>query len=77
MPYIVVILLVIFLVQFLVVLAALMFAIFLARPEVPFSEDRSLKSTTTEVQGVGRGIQNPDLNSTIVPLPRHRFSMIR
>jgi hypothetical protein len=31
------VLLIIFLIQFLVVLAALMFAVFLARPEVPFS----------------------------------------
>ena len=34
------VLLVIFLIQFLVVLAALMFAVFLARPEVPFLAGR-------------------------------------
>lgn len=48
MLYVVLILLIIFLIQFLVVLAALMFAIFLTRPEVPLSGDSSLKATTTE-----------------------------
>ena len=42
------VLLIIFLIQFLVVLTALMFAIFLARPEVPLSGDSSLKATTTQ-----------------------------
>ena len=42
------VLLIIFLIQFLVVLAALMFAIFLTRPEVPLSGDSSLKATTTK-----------------------------
>jgi len=42
------VLLIIFLIQFLVVLAALMFAIFLTRPEVPLSGDSLLKATTHE-----------------------------
>jgi hypothetical protein len=42
MLYIVLVLLIIFLIQFLVVLTALMFVVFLARPEVPFSGDSSL-----------------------------------
>jgi hypothetical protein len=42
------VLLIIFLIQFLVVLAALMFAIFLTRPEIPLSGDSSLKATTTQ-----------------------------
>jgi len=46
--YVILILLIIFLVQFLVVLAALLFAIFLTRPEVPLSGDSSLEATTTE-----------------------------
>ncbi len=48
MLYVVLILLIIFLIQFLVVLAALVFAIFLTRPEVPLSGDSSLQPTTTE-----------------------------
>ena len=48
MLYVVLILLIIFLIQFLVVLAALLFAIFLTRPEVPLSGDSSLKAATTE-----------------------------
>ena len=43
-----VVLLVIFLVQFLVALGALTFAVFLARPEVPFSGDGSLETATLE-----------------------------
>jgi hypothetical protein len=70
-------LLIVFLIQFLVVLGALMFVIFLARPEVPFSGDKSLKATPTQVQGVRGGNHNPDRNSTIVPPPRCRFSMIQ
>jgi hypothetical protein len=46
--YVVLVLLIIFLIQFLVVLAALIFAIFLTRPEVPLSGDSSLKATTAE-----------------------------
>jgi hypothetical protein len=46
--YVVLVLLIIFLIQFLVVLTALMLVVFLARPEVPFSGDSSLKATTTE-----------------------------
>ena len=48
MLYVVLVLLIIFLVQFLVVLAALVLAIFLTRPEVPLSGDSSLEATTTE-----------------------------
>ena len=48
MPYVVLILLIVFLIQFLVVLAALLFAIFLTRPEVPLSGGSSLKAATTE-----------------------------
>ena len=48
MLYIVLVLLIIFLIQFLVVLTALMFVVFLARPEVPLSGDSSLKATTKE-----------------------------
>ena len=48
MLYIVLVLLIIFLIQFLVVLTALMFVVFLARPEVPLSGDSSLKATTTK-----------------------------
>jgi hypothetical protein len=40
--------LVIFLIQFLVVLGALMFVLFLARPEVPFLEDGSLEASPRE-----------------------------
>jgi len=46
--YLVLVLLIIFLIQFLVVLAGLVFAIFLTRPEVPLSGDSLLKATTTE-----------------------------
>jgi flagellar basal body-associated protein FliL len=42
------ILLVIFLIQFLVVLGALMFVIFVARPEVPFSGDGEQERTAPE-----------------------------
>ena len=48
MLYVVLILLIIFLIQFLVVLAALIFAIFLTRPEVPLSGNSSLEATPTE-----------------------------
>ena len=40
-----IVLLIIFLIQFLVALGALMFVIFLARPEVPLSGDGALKKT--------------------------------
>ena len=43
-----VVLLIIFLIQFLVTLTALMFAVFLARPEVPFSGDGALEATTND-----------------------------
>ena len=43
-----VVLLIIFLVQFLAALTAMMFVVFLARPEVPLSGDSSLKATTKE-----------------------------
>ena len=42
------ILLVVFLIQFLVVLGALMFAIFMARPEVPLSGDAGLEKNEAQ-----------------------------
>jgi flagellar biosynthesis/type III secretory pathway M-ring protein FliF/YscJ len=53
------ILLVIFLIQFLVVLAALIFALFMARPEVPLSADAGSEKAETE-DGERKSAQAPE-----------------